>query len=61
MIKLKTETYIQQETEEPGFLCLGLKELALYPAFSDQIPLLGYCVNSADPVQMPQIAASDQG
>ena len=29
--------------------------------FSNQIPHLGYWVNSADPVQMPQYAASDQG
>ena len=42
----------------------GLFPLKEYPftlTLSDQIPLLGYFANSADPVQTPQMAASDQG
>ena len=35
--------------------------MEFYRTFSDQIPLLGYYANSADPVQTPQKAASEQG
>ena len=42
-------------------LLKSYRALASYKPILDQIPVLGYFANSADPVQTPPYAASDQG
>ena len=43
--------------QKPHLTLVAVKTLTLL----EQIPILGYYANSADPVQMPPNVASDQG